>query len=374
MAELLKAEEYEQAAELLLQMQLTRQPISSEASAAFLVIARAFCQAYQQYQAEIDWYQQALETANTHARALSQQLYKMFTASGEQLLADTLAQTIASEAAASGLQMARPQPEEPSTSLEVYCLGPFEVYLNGRAISEWSSLKARSIFKYLVIHRDGPVTRDVLMDLFWPDADPDGARHNLHQAIHSLRKTLKPQSSHIQPVLFENDAYILNPELTVWLDYTEFENRIQEGQHLEKAGRQADAIAVYRRAVELYRGDFLVEDRYEDWANLQREYFRQVYIDLVDQLSENSLQQGDLNETIALCQKLLAEDNCHEAAQRRLMRCYLLLGQRHSAIRQYQVCVANLKIELDVPPSPATQLLYKQIVDTQQPLKPGFLF
>jgi DNA-binding SARP family transcriptional activator len=212
------------------------------------------------------------------------------------------------------------------------------------------------------------------MDLFWPDAGPEGARHNLHQAIHSLRKTLKQEYSNMQPVLFENDAYALNPELTMWLDYVEFEKRVQEGQRLEKIGCQAEAVAAYRSAVELYRGDFLIEDRYEDWSGSQREYLRQVYIDLVDQLSENALQQGELTETIALCQKLLAEDNCHEAAQRRLMRCYLLLGQRHSAIRQYQVCVANLKIELDVPPSPATQLLYKQIVDTQQPLKPGLLF
>ncbi|MBI1878121.1 MAG: winged helix-turn-helix domain-containing protein [Chloroflexi bacterium] len=373
-AELLKAEQYDQAAELLLQMQLARQPISSEASTAFLVIARAFCQAYQQYQAEIAWYQQALETANLHAGTLSQQLYTMFTSPEEQLMSGKFVEAITPGAVVNKLQADKQQIAKSSTSLEIYCLGLFEVFLNGQPILEWSSLKARSIFKYLVVHPDVPIARDVLMDVFWPDADPEGARHNLHQAIHSLRKTLKQEYLNIQPILFENDAYSLNPELNLWLDYVEFEKQIQGAQRLEKTGCQAEAMAAYRGAVELYRGDFLAEDRYEDWSSLQREYFRQVYIDLVDQLGEYSLQQGELTETIALCQKLLAEDNCHEAAQRRLMRCYLLLGQRHSAIRQYQLCVENLKMELNVPPSPATQLLYTQIMETQQPLKPGLLF
>jgi DNA-binding SARP family transcriptional activator len=85
----------------------------------------------------------------------------------------------------------------------------------------------------------------------------------------------------------------------------------------------------------------------------------------MDQLSETALQQGELTEAIAFCQKILTQDNCHEAAHRRLMRCYLLQGQRYLAIRQYLFCAHNLKAELDVSPSAATQRLYEQIAGAQ---------
>jgi DNA-binding SARP family transcriptional activator len=123
----------------------------------------------------------------------------------------------------------------------------------------------------------------------------------------------------------------------------------------------AEAVVEYRMATELYRGDFLEEDLYEDWPNAQREHLRQIYLERVDQLSEYYLQQGKYPETIALCQKMLAQDNCHEEAHRRLMRCYQSQGQRHLAVRQYQLCVQALRIELDVPPLPETQKLYEQI-------------
>ena len=64
---------------------------------------------------------------------------------------------------------------------------------------------------------------------------------------------------------------------------------------------------------------------------------------------------------IHYCRKILAEDNCREDAHRRVMLCYINLGQPHLALRQYHTCVEALREELDVPPMPVTEELYKQI-------------
>ncbi len=65
--------------------------------------------------------------------------------------------------------------------------------------------------------------------------------------------------------------------------------------------------------------------------------------------------------SIYYCRKILAEDNCREDVHRRVMLSYLNLDQPHLALRQYHICVEALKDELDVPPMPATDELYKQI-------------
>jgi DNA-binding SARP family transcriptional activator len=43
------------------------------------------------------------------------------------------------------------------------------------------------------------------------------------------------------------------------------------------------------------------------------------------------------------------------------MRCYSRQGQQHLALRQYQICVEALRLELDVAPAPATTQLVEQI-------------
>jgi DNA-binding SARP family transcriptional activator len=262
-----------------------------------------------------------------------------------------------------------PQDETPILSVEastpslvLYCLGPFRVYQNDELITSWNGLKGQCILKYLVTQGRRPVTKDILMDLFWRDADPEAARRNLHQAIYGLRQTLRRGHPDFQHIQFENDCYLLNPEMGIWLDSTEFEKHVQAGRRLETAGSLAEAMMEYGIAEGLYQGDFLEEDLYEDWPKVRREHIRTAYLDIAGRLSKHYIQQGEHTAAIALCQKILVRDNCHEEAHHRLMRCYLAQGQRHLAVRQYQTCTETLKEELDLTPSEETTALYRHII------------
>ena len=248
-----------------------------------------------------------------------------------------------------------------SYNMEIYCFGPFRVYQHHQLIEEWNGLRGQAVLKYLVAHRGTPTAKDVLMDVFWPDADPEAARRNLHQAIYSLRQTLRRRDPNIQHIQFENNQYLLNPALSVWIDVEAFQTHIQSGRRLEAAGQPAAAMVDYGAAEGLYQGDFLEEDLYDEWSRPQRERLRTTYLDIADRLSEYHRQQGEYSAAIALCQKVLTLDNCVEEAHRRLMRCYLAQGQRHLAIRQYHTCVQALAKELDVPPADETRSLYASI-------------
>lgn len=246
-------------------------------------------------------------------------------------------------------------------SLVVYCLGAFRVYQGDRLITDWNGIKGKSIFKYLLAHRETPIAKDILMDLLWPGADPESARRSLHQAIYSLRQALRRGNPDFAHVYFENDCYLLNPQISIWVDSIEFEEHLRAGRRLEAAGRITEAIAEYGIAESLYQGDYLEEDLYEDWPAAEREHLRRTYCDLADRLSEHYVRNGEYNAAIALCHKILARDNCHEPAHRRLMRCYLGQGQRHLAVRQYQTCVEVLQEELELGPSEETEALYQRI-------------
>jgi DNA-binding SARP family transcriptional activator len=251
-----------------------------------------------------------------------------------------------------------------SPTLAVYCLGLFQVYHNDQLITDWHSLKGLAILKYLLAHHGTPITKDILMDVFWPNADPEAARRNLHQALYSLRQVLKQGHPDFQHILFENDCYLLNPALPIWIDVEEFERRVEVSRRLESAGAVAAAMVEYSIAESLYQGDFLEEDPYEDWPQQQREHLRNLYLDVADHLTAYLLEQGDYVPVIALCQKILTRDQYHEAAYRRLMQCYMARGQRHLAIRQYQMCVKALE-QLDLTPAEETVALYQYLLTHQ---------
>jgi DNA-binding SARP family transcriptional activator len=246
-------------------------------------------------------------------------------------------------------------------SLVVYCLGPFRVYQDDQPVEEWPSNKGKCIFKYLVTHRERPVAKEVLMELFWPSAHPDAARNNLNVAIYGLRQALRQTRPSFSHVLFQDDCYLLNPDLKIWVDCEAFMEHLTTARALEHRWRLAAAMREYRAAEALYQGEFLEEDRYEDWLIPQRQGLQDDYLSLLDRLSHHYFEQEDYGACATVCSKMLAVDSCHEEAHRRLMHCYSRQGQPYLALRQYHLCKETLEEELDAPPTSTTTAFYERV-------------
>lgn len=250
----------------------------------------------------------------------------------------------------------------PDISLLVYCLGPFRVYKNDQLIDKWPGNKCKQILKYLVVHRDVPINQEILMEQFWPGMEVKAARRNLYQAVYNLRQAFQSGEADASYVLTEGYHYRLNPELEIWVDSEAFNSHYQSAQTLLASGRQDEAMQEFEMAENLYQGEFLAEDRYEDWPLVHRENLKNAYLDILSQLSQHFYTSGEFTMSIYYCRKILGEDKCREDVHRRVMLCYLNLDQPHLALRQYHTCIEALKEELDVPPMPATEELYKQIL------------
>lgn len=261
-----------------------------------------------------------------------------------------------------------PQPDghpiDHRPSLAIYCLGPFAVHQNDTLITEWDGLKGLSILKYMISQRGKPIPKEMLMEVVWPDADPESARRNLHQAMYSLRQTLRQAEPDFQHITFHNDSYRFNPEMKLWIDFVQFENYVKEGERLEANGNEREALRAFAIAEEFYQGKFLEEDPYEEWALGQREHLQSLYLKIVDWLTEHYLRQMEYAAATALCHKALAQDSCYELAHRRLMKCHIAQGQRHLAVRQYHACVRLLHEELDLEPSSETESVYHRIISS----------
>lgn len=244
-------------------------------------------------------------------------------------------------------------------ALRFYCLGEFHAFAGERPIDDWTSLKSRSLLKYLLLHRDRPATAEQLLTVFWPDSPPETARRSLYQTIYLLRRTVRPPGDR-PSVVQVNGGYLLNPDLDLWIDGEVFLCRYREG--IAAGADSGRAVAALAAAEALYGGDLMAEEVYEDWPVARREEARDAYLDILDRLSRHYEAAGDDENCLAYGRKLLDLDNCREDIYRRLMRVYARRGERSLALRQYHRCVAALRAELDVDPLPETTALYAKLL------------
>ena len=244
--------------------------------------------------------------------------------------------------------------------LEVACFGRFEVRRGGRLLELCNNRSGQTIFRFLVVQPHHRATSDVLMEALWPDDDPETARHKLHVAVSALRGALNaglPTQKGSGYLLHADGSYQINPAAELRIDAERLMARFRRGPQTGGAA----AIADYEAACRLYRGAFLPDDVYADWAALRAEQIAQAYRAMCGALSGHYLAAGRCDEAVVWAMACLEGNPCDEAAHRQLMRAYAADGHRGEAIRQYQRCERLLAAELGVEPMPETTALYLAI-------------
>jgi len=255
-----------------------------------------------------------------------------------------------------------PAPAAPDADIAASALGPLEVHVAGRRVPRWTSLKARAVFQYLLIHQDRPIRRDVLMSLQWPDHSHTSARNNLNVALYSLRNTLDGLAQGAQPVLYRDGCYLLNPELTWWIDRNEFLVAVDDAQRAHREHRLEQVIGAYAKAIRLYRGPLFEDDGDGEWYLPEQRRLQDLYGQALEGIAEIHFRLGELADAQRFGQLALGHDPCSETSHRLLMRCFASQHQQQLVGRQYQVCVAALRDELGVAPSGETTKLFRELI------------
>jgi DNA-binding SARP family transcriptional activator len=101
-----------------------------------------------------------------------------------------------------------------------------------------------------------------------------------------------------------------------------------------------------------------------DWLEPVRERYRQMALEAHARLGALGELVGDLHGARQAWAALLELEPAREDAHRALMRILHGLGRREEALAQFRQCVAVLRAELDVAPSPQTLSLHHEILAT----------
>jgi predicted ATPase/DNA-binding SARP family transcriptional activator len=217
-------------------------------------------------------------------------------------------------------------------SSNLVTLGGFAFSVNGISASIPATRKARALMAFLIMNREAQSARERLLEIFWPDVDPDSARHSLNTALHSIRRCLRMAG-------VDADAFLVATKSIVrWTadtaaDAVEFEEIATKDDPIDR-----------RDALELYRGDFLEGD-YDDWAVGERERLAALYESVLAKAVRTSRDSD-------AARRLLVRNPYAEDAYAVLIEAELGAGRHTSATALVERCRKAMS-EVDEIPSPA---------------------
>lgn len=226
--------------------------------------------------------------------------------------------------------------------LEVQLFGFPSLRLDGRGV-DIGLRRGLGLIAYLADAR-GPVGRDHMAGLLWPEADAEAARSRLRRTLHKIRAAF-----FTEVIDADRSSLALSPSIEARVDTHAFE--------------AACATGDLNEALRVYAGDFLQGlsiagcADFEEWTFFRREALCSRLMQVLERLIERELAAGDARAAIAAATRLVGLDPLSESAQRHLIGAHLRAGDRAAAERQYGTCARLLQAELGVAPDAQTQAL-----------------
>jgi DNA-binding SARP family transcriptional activator len=234
------------------------------------------------------------------------------------------------EWARSSTRMAEPR-------LRLFVLGRMRVMNGDEALEgRWTGNRAGHVLKLLVAERHRDVSSDEIITTLWPpDSSPDarGVRYFVRQ----LRNHLEPDGAADPPSSFivaTRSGYGLH-RARVWVDADVFEQLVTEGCAM--AGQDDDrARDLIRDGVAMYRGDFLADEPYAEWALPERDRLRDLVARGLRTLAEIELRQGELADATSALVRLGELEPFDVDVHRELFALLLRRGRRSETHRRYE--------------------------------------
>jgi DNA-binding SARP family transcriptional activator/predicted ATPase len=201
---------------------------------------------------------------------------------------------------------------------------------------------------FLVMNRDAEVARERLLDLFWPDAEPDRARDSLRTALSSIRRCVTTAGANPEDLLHTSNTIVR------WVGDT-----AADSVQFAAFAARTDADAS-RAALDLYHGDFLEGD-YDQWAVRERERLAALY-ELV--LARAATVSGDAQAA----RRLIERNPYNEDAYAALIEADLAEGRRSSAGAWIERCRTALS-QIGEQPSAAFETRFGSVTTIEVSLR-----
>ena len=227
--------------------------------------------------------------------------------------------------------------------IRLYLLGAPRLTRDG-VPAKFARRKTLLLLALLALNPKG-LSRDRLAACLCGNVSDQMAMQSLRVVLAELNKVLGSSA-----LTLTRNHVELAQHSSLWVDALEFQSLAE----VERAPYQ------WQSAVDLYQGDLLSEVD-DDWVLPLRTRLATVQVQTLLRLAEHHCAMAAYGSAIALGRRALLLDASEEVAHRLIMRCYEAMGERTSALAQFEACAHALRTLFGVEPSVQTRTLQARL-------------
>ncbi|MCL6612792.1 MAG: response regulator [Peptococcaceae bacterium] len=234
--------------------------------------------------------------------------------------------------------------------MQVNCFGKFKVVVGASEV-RFRTVKAGELLAFLVDRRGSAVSRSEIIDALWGEYEGDRAVAHFNTTLYYLKKALLQHGAEA-PVEHARGAYRLDPA-GIDCDFHRFMSFIPAS-----TGVNEFSIQEYEEIVALYGGEYLAGSDYQ-WAERNRIMLREKYIRMLIDIADYYKSAGKHDKTVEIMKAGLKHEQLHGGINFRLVEALLLLNDRISAARYYDMYRRKLRNEFGLEPDAAFKRLMR---------------
>ncbi len=239
----------------------------------------------------------------------------------------------------------------PSSEVAVSALGRLSVEVDGRSRDgDWLQQRPGQVFRFLLASRSAAQRSEAIAAALWPDRGPPAVA-NVRYCVFKLREQLADSADPSGSLVAREAAgYRLDPR-RLRLDVDVFQRKATAGVAAARRGEHDSGEGLLAEALALYRGDFLADDPYADWAFTEREYLRSLAGKGLAAMAQIAVSSGRLVAAAEHLHRLAQLEPFDSNVHQMLIEVCLRRGRRTEALRHYHALRARLLRAFGVQPA-----------------------
>lgn len=269
-------------------------------------------------------------------------------------------------------------PGDPA-AIRIMLLGRFAVEHDGQelALGSFGGRLARRLLRLLALRRGTLIRKDLIADALWPEDPPADPTGNIEVLVSRIRRVLGDRTL----IRTGPGGYLLADGGRCRVDAEEFLAAVQAGR-AALAGRPGEALASFRAALDIWRGEPLPEDTYADWAQADRRRLSLGYLEALDGAATAVLDSpgaaaaaAEAAEAAMWARQAMAAEPLRESSVLLLVRALAAAGDPAGALAVFDEYRDRLAVETGLEPTPRAREICQHVLagqpDPSRAARPG---
>lgn len=252
---------------------------------------------------------------------------------------------------------------ENNYDIRLKTFGKAEISIRGTPVEDafWSKKKWKIIFIYIMLSPKKELTKDKIIDVFYPDTPIESSENIFHQMVSKFRSISRAAAPDdkittgkskarkdaaavqlVAPMIVYEDKLVkINDDFLFYIDCNDFESiykRSSSTRNMEKK------VQLLTEAIGLYKGDFL-EGNYETWAEELRSKYQSYFISMSEELLKILADLNDHEQVMEYSEKLIKHDSLNLTAYEYAIKSYEALNKNKQAREKYSRLIKAYEAE-----------------------------